>query len=339
MLRQIVVYAEAGLALIHEVFSHGNTGIRSQVLQRSAVSSRSSYDDGVLHSAGFFEGLNHAGNGGSLLTDSDIDADTILVMLIEDGVNRDSRFTDTTVADDEFALAAPDRYEGIDCLEARLQRFLNRFAVCNTRCAVLNRTESVRLDVALAIDRTADSINNTANHGFTYGNLHDFARTLNLCAFFNLGFAAQDNGTDIVLFKVQDQPKYIITEIQQLTGHGFFEAMNMGDTVTDFDNRANFIDIQVYFVVLDLVFDDGRYFFRIHFHNLAVTPVSHLLVSNSFCSAWRRPATLPSIRRSPILTTTPPKRALFSWRRSSTFFPVTASSLAAIFFCCASVAG
>ena len=326
MLRQIVVYAEACLALIHEVFSHGNTGIRSQILQRRTVSSRSSYDDRVLHGTGFFQGLNHTGYRGSLLTDGYINADTILALLVEDGINGDGRLTDTTVTDDEFALAAADRYESVDCLETGLQRFMYGLAVSNARCMVLNRTEGFRLDVALAVDRTADSVNNTANHSFAYRHLHDLARTLNLCAFLNLGFAAQDNGTYIVLFKVQDQTKYIITKIQQLTCHGFFEAMNMGDTVTDFDNRANLIDVQVYFVVLDLVFDDGRYFFRIHFHNLAVTPVSHLLVSNSFCSAWRRPATLPSIRRSPILTTTPPKRAGFSWSLSSTFFPVTCCS-------------
>ena len=51
----------------------------------------------------------------------------------------------------------------------------------------------------------------------------------------------------------------------------------MSDTITDFDNRSNIIDIKVYIVVLNLVFDDGRYFFRIHFHNFAVTPVSSLV--------------------------------------------------------------
>ena len=42
--------------------------------------------------------------------------------------------------------------------------------------------------------------------------------------------------------------------------------MDMGDAVADFDNRANIIHIQIYIVVLDLVFDDCGYFFRIHFH-------------------------------------------------------------------------
>ena len=40
------------------------------------------------------------------------------------------------------------------------------------------------------------------------------------------------------------------------------------------------------------------------------------------------------MRRSPILTTTPPIRDLSSWRRSSTFLPVICSSLSAMAFCC-----
>ena len=53
--------------------------------------------------------------------------------------------------------------------------------------------------------------------------------------------------------------------------------MDMRDAVTDFDNRANIIHIEINVIVLDLVFDDGCYFFRIHFHNFAVTPVSSLV--------------------------------------------------------------
>ena len=51
----------------------------------------------------------------------------------------------------------------------------------------------------------------------------------------------------------------------------------MCDAVTDFDNGTDIIDIQIYIVILDLILDDGRYFFRIHFHNFAVTPVSSLV--------------------------------------------------------------
>ena len=77
---------------------------------------------------------------------------------------------------------------------------------------------------------------------------------------------AEQNSTDAVLFKVQDKTIYIITEIQELACHCFIKAMDMGDTVADLDNRADIIDIQINIVVFDLVFDDGCYFFKIHFH-------------------------------------------------------------------------
>ena len=53
--------------------------------------------------------------------------------------------------------------------------------------------------------------------------------------------------------------------------------MDMSDAVADLDNCSNIIHIKVYVIVLNLVFDDGCYFFRIHFHNFAVTPVSSLI--------------------------------------------------------------
>ena len=53
--------------------------------------------------------------------------------------------------------------------------------------------------------------------------------------------------------------------------------MDVCDAVTDLDNGTNIINIEVHIIVLDLVLDDGRYFFRIHFHNFAVTPVSSLV--------------------------------------------------------------
>ena len=141
----------------------------------------------------------------------------------------------------------------------------------------LDRTHRFFLDGTLAVDGPAESIDDAAQHGFADRHLHDAARTLDLRALFDLGIAAENNGTDVVLLKVQDQTINIIAEIEQLASHCLLEAMDMGNTVTDFDNRSNIIDVKIYVVVLNLVFDDGCYFFRIHFHNFAVTPVSSIV--------------------------------------------------------------
>ena len=129
MFGQVIVDAEAVLALEHEVFGHGNAGIRGQVLERCAVGSRSGDDDGIGHSAVFFQGPDNAGNGRCLLANSDVDADDACVLLIQDGIDGDGRLAGATVTDDEFTLATADRNHGVDSLEACLERYLDRLAV------------------------------------------------------------------------------------------------------------------------------------------------------------------------------------------------------------------
>ena len=132
----------------------------------------------------------------------------------------------------------------------------------------ISRFAAGRLDLALAVNWTAESIDDAADHGLADRDLHDAARALDLVAFFDFRVAAEDNGADVVLLKVQDQTINIMTEIEQLASHGLVEAMDMRDAVADFDDRSDIIHIEVHIVVLDLVLDDGGYFFRIHFHTL-----------------------------------------------------------------------
>ena len=214
------------------------------------------------------ERLDDARDRRCLLADGDVDADAVLPLLVEDRVDGDGRLADAAIADDELALAAADRHERVDGLDARLQRLLDRLAVRDARRVVLDRTRLRRLDGALAVDGTAERVDDASDHGLADRHLHDLARALYLVALFDFRVAAEDNGADIVLLKVQDQTVNIMTEIEQLAAHGLLEAVNMRDAVADFDDRSDIIHIEVHIVVLDLVLDDGGYFFRIHFHTL-----------------------------------------------------------------------
>ena len=312
MLGQIIINAQAVAALtilifsIHKILCHSNTGIRSQILQRSRISSCSSYYDTIFHSTGIFQGLYQAGYGGSLLTNSYIYADTVLALLVQNGIYGNSSLTSTTVTDNQLTLTTADWYQSIQCLDTSLERLMYRLSVCNTRSIKLNWTSLSSRNRSLAINRTAQGIYYTANHGLTYRNLHNSSSSLYLSTFLNLGFATKNNGTYVVLLQVQNQTIYIITEIQQLPSHGLVQAMNMGNTVTDFDNRANFINIQINSIIFNLILDNGCYFFRIHLHTSLSPQFYQLLAINSALRACKRPITLPSMRVSPIFTTTPP---------------------------------
>ena len=111
-------------------------------------------------------------------------------MLVEDRVDRNGRLADAAVADDELTLATADWYEGVNGLDACLQRLLDRLAVCDARCRVLDRTRLLRLDLALAVNWTAESIDDAADHGLADRDLHDAARALDLRALFDFRLAA-----------------------------------------------------------------------------------------------------------------------------------------------------
>ena len=77
------------------------------------------HDDGVLERAEVLEDLDGLGDRGVLLADRDVDALHALALLVQDRVDRDGGLAGLAVADDELALAAPDRGHRVDGLDAR----------------------------------------------------------------------------------------------------------------------------------------------------------------------------------------------------------------------------
>jgi len=62
----------------------------------------------LIHRAVRFQRLLELGDGARLLSDGDIDADDVLALLVDDGVEGDSGLAGLAVADDQLALAAAD---------------------------------------------------------------------------------------------------------------------------------------------------------------------------------------------------------------------------------------
>src|SRR5690606_32720190 len=110
-------------------------GERRDVLKRSRLGRRGGDDDRVLKRAALFERLHDLGDGRTLLTDDDVDAVQLLALvaasvdgfLVQNGVDRDGGLAGLTVADDQFALAAADRNQRVDGLDAGRHRLVHRF--------------------------------------------------------------------------------------------------------------------------------------------------------------------------------------------------------------------
>ena len=98
----------------------------------------------VLHGVGVGETLDNLGDGGSLLSDGDVDAVELLLLvsglvealLVDDGVDGDGGLAGLTITDDQLTLASADGHERVDGLDASLERQSTRVKIritCNLK--------------------------------------------------------------------------------------------------------------------------------------------------------------------------------------------------------------
>src|SRR5205814_9532267 len=109
-----------------------------------------------------------------------------LALLVDDRIQGDRGLARLAVADDELALAAADRHHRVDRLDARLQRLDDRLALDHARGLELDVAERVRADRTLAVDRRADRVDDTADHGFADRHRRDAIRALDPVAFLDV---------------------------------------------------------------------------------------------------------------------------------------------------------
>ena len=238
----------AVLAVVHEELANSGTGHRRDVLHRSGVCCGSGNDDRVVKGTMLLEGLADVGNRGGLLTDSDVDTDHILAALVQDGVDGDSGLTRLTVTDDELTLATADGDHRVDGEKTGLNRLAHRGTLDNARSFELDGARMGSANLAQAVDRLAQRVHDTAEHGTAYRNVHDAAGGAALVAFLDDVDRAEKHGADLIAVEVLGQTVNGLTsiaalELEQLAGHGTAQSGNAGDTVADFVNMGNLLRV------------------------------------------------------------------------------------------------
>src|SRR6185437_12869445 len=184
-----------------------------------------------------------------LLADADVDTDDASAFLVDDRVDGDRRLARAAVADDQLALAAADRDHGVDGLDARLQRLLHGLADDDAGRLALHLARVLRVDRAVAVDRTSERIDDAADQLWSYGHLEHAGGTANLVAFLELEVVAQDDGADVVFFEVEREGGDLLAglggrDFEHFAGHGLLEAVNAGDAVLHFEYRTDFLNIE-----------------------------------------------------------------------------------------------
>jgi len=80
-----------------------------------------------------FQILDDVGNGGSLLSDGDVNAvqfsaligALIVGFLVDDGIDGHCGFSSLSVSNDQLSLASSDGHQGVDCLQSSLHGFVD----------------------------------------------------------------------------------------------------------------------------------------------------------------------------------------------------------------------
>ena len=239
VLGQVVVDGESRLAVVEEVLGHRAPGVRRQERDRGGLVSGSHHDDRVLQRAGVLERLGELHDGGLALADRDIHADQVAVLVVDDRVDRDRRLAGLAVADDELPLATADRDHRVDRLEARQHRLLDRLALDDAGGLVLDRARPCAVDLALAVERVAERIDDPAEHRVSDGDLEQALGALDRVTLGDLLPTAEEHGADVVGLEVQRQPDHVVWQLEHLERHAVLETVDPADAVCDGQDRSD----------------------------------------------------------------------------------------------------
>src|SRR5438876_321579 len=323
LLGQIVIDDDRVHAVVAEIFAHGAAGERRDVLHRRRIRRGGGDDNGIFQRALLFEHLDELGDGGTLLADRDVDAIQLDVLvrlrverlLVQNGVERDRGLAGLAVADDQLALAAADRDQRVDRLEAGRHRLAHRLARNDAGRLDVDAHTLVGLDRALAVNRIAERIDHAAEQALANGRVDDGAGALDGLAFLDLAVGAENNDTDVIGFEVQRHAAGAVLELDHFTGLDVVEAVDAGNAVADGQHLSDFGNLGLLAEILDLVLEDRGNFRGADVHQPAsfIACLIELSLVRSELSTMRLPS----------LTTRPPMMEGSTFTLSATSLPVT----------------
>src|SRR5487761_1941868 len=216
-------------AVLHDLLAHRDARVRSEILERSGIPGAGDDDDRVVHRAVPFQDRHRGGDRGELLADRHVDADQALALLVDDRVVRDRRLARLAIADDQLALAATDRGERVDGLDARLDRRVDALAGDDAGGDPLGRANLRRQDGSLVVEGATQRVHHPP----------------------------QDGGADGLLGQVQGHSHHAAGEFQELGGERALEPVDRGDAVTDLDDRPDVARLRGRIEVVDVGLDDA----------------------------------------------------------------------------------
>ena len=248
----------AWLAVVEEVLGHRAAGVGRHVLDRRGLVGGRGDDDALVERAGVLERLGDADDGRHALADRHVDRDDVLVLVVDDRVDRDRRLAGLAVADDQLALAAADRDHRVDRLQAGLHRLLHRLALDDAGRLELGRAGLLGVDVALAVERVAERVDDAPQQLLADRDLEQLARPLDGVALDHVLPRAEEHDADVVGLEVQREARHVVRELEHLERLAVLEAVDAGDAVGHGEDGADLGQVGLALVeALDAALEDA----------------------------------------------------------------------------------
>jgi hypothetical protein len=266
LLGKIVVDDDGVLAVVTEVLSHSAASERCKILEGSSLGGGGGNDDGVLHGIVLFKGLDELSDGGTLLTDGDVDAVKLLglvagvvpTLLVEHGIKSDGSLTSLTVTNDQLTLTTADGNHGIDGLETSLDGLGDGLTGKNTGSLELSTASLGGLDGALAIDGVTESVDDTAEKLHTDGNVDNLSGTLDGLTLLDETVRTEQDDTDLAGLEVHAHALDTGGELDELLSLDVGHTVNTSDTITDGKDTAGLGETRFLLDTTDSLLEDGR---------------------------------------------------------------------------------
>ena len=136
-------------------------------------------------------------------------------------------------------LPAADGDEGVDRLDARLDRCVHALAGDDARGDALDRSRRGGGDGPLVVERPPERVDHPAHERSAHGDLDHGARGLDGVPLADGRVVAQDDRADRLLLEVEGHAHQPAGELEQLGRQRAGQPVDLGDAVTDLDHRPH----------------------------------------------------------------------------------------------------
>jgi len=240
LLGQVIVEDHGMLAVVAEELSHGGSGVWGEELEWGGVGSGGGDDDAVVHGATLIELSDELGDGGSLLSDTDVDAGKrlLLGLLVDDGVNGDGGLSGLTITDDKLTLSTSDWDEGVDGLESGKHWLGDGLSWDDAWGLGLSTGALAGVEGGSFVDWLTDTVNDASEELLTDWDVDDGSGTLDGVTLKDVTIISEDDNSDVVLLQVQGHTAETAGKDNHLSGLDVGESVDTGDTISDGDDGS-----------------------------------------------------------------------------------------------------